>query len=115
MVELEHIGDGDHQIEELGLKAAPLIGEGFELLGQLQQLELGEPVPLLKGAAPGTGGWAPLAEEGQQSAQQLGEVLKSQGSLFKGPQGFRGASRRPGGNRAIGPGEPRGGWRSPHR
>ena len=55
MVELEHIGDGDHQIEELGLKAAPLIGEGFELLGQLQQLELGEPVPLLKGAAPGAG------------------------------------------------------------
>ena len=58
MVELEHIGNGDHQIEELGLKAAPLIGEGFELLGQLQQLELGEPVPLLKGAAPGAGGSA---------------------------------------------------------
>ena len=71
MVELEHIGDGDHQIEELGLKAAPLIGEGFEFLGELQQLELdhGEPVALLKGAAPGTGGWAPLAEEGQQSTQ----------------------------------------------
>ena len=51
MVELEHIRDGDHQIEELCLKAAPLIGEGFEFLGELQQLELGEPVALLKGAA----------------------------------------------------------------
>ena len=55
MVELEHIGNGDHQIEELSFKAAPLIGEGFEFLGELQQLELGEPVALLKGAAPGTG------------------------------------------------------------
>jgi hypothetical protein len=87
VVELEHIGDGDHQIEELGFKTAALIGQGFEFLGQLQQLELRQPVPLLKGAAAGAGGWAPLAEEGQQSCEQVGEVLESQGSMSKALKG----------------------------
>ena len=49
MIGFEHIGDGDHHVERLAVVTAALAGGALQALTELEQLELLEPVALLKG------------------------------------------------------------------
>lgn len=49
VVGLEDIGDGEHHVERLAVVAAALTGGALQGLAELEQLELLEPVALLKG------------------------------------------------------------------
>ena len=50
VIGLEHIGDGDHQIKRAAVVAATGDGTALQGVGELQELQLSEPVTLLKGS-----------------------------------------------------------------
>ena len=49
VIGLEHIGDGNHQIKRAAVIAATADGTALQGIGELEEVELCEPVTLLKG------------------------------------------------------------------
>jgi hypothetical protein len=50
VIALENIGDGEHQVEGAAVIAATADGTALQGIGELQKLQLSEPVTLLKGS-----------------------------------------------------------------
>ena len=55
MLALEHIGDGDHDVEQFARVALAQAGRAAEGVAQLQQIQFRQPGALFK-AGPGVGG-----------------------------------------------------------
>jgi hypothetical protein len=50
VIGLEHVGDGEHQVERAPVVATAADGVALQSIGELEQLQFRQPVALLKGS-----------------------------------------------------------------